>query len=66
MGSRTIAQRLRNLYDNLVLSVNFINNEITRKADKVSSATVGNFAGLDSTGNLTSGLEQQMNPVEDR
>lgn len=49
----TIAQRLRNLYDNLVLSVNFINNEITRKADKVSSATAGNFAGLDSTGNLT-------------
>ena len=49
----TIAQRLRNLYDNLVLSVNFINNEITRKTDKVSSATAGNFAGLDSTGNLT-------------
>lgn len=49
----TIAQQLRNLYDNLVLSVNFINNEITRKIDKVSSATAGNFAGLDSTGNLT-------------
>ena len=49
----TIAQRLRNLYDNLVLSVNFINNEITRKADKVFSVTAGNFAGLDSTGNLT-------------
>ena len=49
----TIAQRLRNLYNNLVLSVNFINNEITRKADKVSSATAGNFASLDSTGNLT-------------
>lgn len=31
----TIAQRLRTLYDNLVISLNFINTEIVRKADKV-------------------------------
>lgn len=49
----TIAQQLKNLYDNLVLSINFINNEIDSKADKVTSATAGNFAGLDNTGNLT-------------
>lgn len=49
----TIAQRLRSLYDNLVIAINFINDAINLKADKVSSATSGNLAGLDSTGNLT-------------
>lgn len=49
----TIAQQLRNLYDNLVIAINFINEGINLKADKVSSATSGNLAGLDSTGNLT-------------
>ena len=31
----TIAERLKTLYDNLVISLNFINQEIVRKADKI-------------------------------
>ena len=48
----TIAQRLMNLYDNLVLSVNFINNEIKRVLKRwfydtaeVSSGTYTILAG---------------------
>lgn len=39
----TIADRLRNLYDNIVISVNFINNEIIRKADKVFLKEASNY-----------------------
>lgn len=49
----TIANKLKSLYNNLVIAINFINEGINLKADKVSSATSGNFAGLDNTGNLT-------------
>ena len=51
--ARTIADRLQSLYNNLVIAINFINEGINLKADKVSSATSGNLAGLDNTGNLT-------------
>lgn len=51
--TETIANKLKSLYDNLVIAINFINEGINLKADKVSSATSGNFAGLDNTGNLT-------------
>lgn len=49
----TIANRLRTLYNSIVLLVNSINSISAGKADKVALPTEGNFAGLDSTGNLT-------------
>ena len=35
-----------------------IEEDITESADKVQNATAGNFAGLDSSGNLTDSLKK--------
>lgn len=40
-------------YSNGTITLNSTPTDISGKADKVQNATAGNFAGLDSTGNLT-------------
>lgn len=48
-----IVPKFNNLVDELDEAASGTETEMAGKADKVSSATSGNFAGLDSNGNLT-------------